>query len=223
MEALGNEHSPATHGSRFQAALAALVGKRWFWVVAVAIPFSWPIYFSLTHRPPAPVPTLGTLAAFSVKDQQGHVFGKAEVERRAWVMDLAALDDPAVEGSVKALEKVQYRARNLGQTFGIVTWVIDGAGDVDRVAAFVKKRPISPRMWSFVPATPVEVVGSFNEALSRSIGGPLSDTDKKKLTSGETLFLVDSASRLRGIYSASDEESVDRLLHDAGLLINRGY
>jgi hypothetical protein len=191
-----------------------------------------------------------------VKDQQGRVFGKAELEHRAWVMDLAALDDPAVEGSVKALEKVQYRARNLGQTFGIVTWVIDGAGDVDRVATYVKKHPISPRMWWFVPETPAEVVGSFNEILSRAIGGPLSDTDRKKLTSGDTLFLVDSASRVRGIYEiggplsdtdrkkltsgdtlflvdsasrargiydASDEESVDKLLHDAGLLINRGY
>ena len=43
-------------------------------------------------------------------------------------MNLAALDDPTVEGSTHALEKVQYRARNLGQTLGIVTWVIERRG-----------------------------------------------------------------------------------------------
>jgi hypothetical protein len=213
----------AQSGARLQSVIAGLVGRPWFWIIAVAIPFSWPIYLAMTNRTPAAIPIVGTLAEFSVKDQQGHVFGKDELERRAWVMNLAALDDPAVEGSTAALEKVQYRGRNLGQTFGIVTWVIDGDGAVDRVAGYVKKRPISPRIWWFVPSTPPAVADSFEEAIAKGVGGPLSETDRKKLVSGNTLFLVDSMSRLRGIYDASDEESVDRLLHDAGLLINRGY
>ena len=91
------------------------------------------------------------------------------------------------------------------------------------MSAYAAKRPISPRMWWFVPATPLEVLRSFKDTVARSVGGPLSAADDRKLASGNTLFLVDPTSRIRGIYDASDEESVDRLLHDAGLLINRGY
>jgi len=209
-------------GARLQAVIAGLVGRPWFWIAVISVPFGWPIYLSLTNKTPLPIPVVGNLASFSTKDQNGKPLASADLEHRAWVMNFAALDDPATDASIKSLEKVQYRARNLGQTFGLITWVLDGSVP-GRVADYVKQRPISPRMWWFVPETPPEVASSARDAIAKAVGGPLSPSDEKKLATGNTLFLVDPASRLRGIYDASDPDSLDKLLHDAGLIINRGY
>ena len=210
-------------GTRIQALVGAMVGRPWFWMVAVAIPFSWPIYLALTTGVPAPIPVLGQLPDVSVKAQNGRSLDRGDLAQRAWVMNFATLNEPATDGSVKALEKVQYRARNLGQTFGLITWVLDGNGAVERVADYVSKRPISPRMWWFIPTTPPEVLAAMREAVAHSVGGPLSVNDEKRFGSGNTLFLIDPRGRLRGIYDASDQDSLDKLLHDAGLIINRGY
>jgi hypothetical protein len=215
--------APVVIGDRLQSWIARLVGNPWFWIAAIAVPFSWPIFLSLTSGAPAPIPILGRLPEFAAADQLGRPLGNDELKARTWVMDFAALDEPATEASIAALERVQYRARNLGQTFGIITWVLDGDGDRSRVAGYVKTRPISPRMWRFVPATPPAVSSAAKEAIAKMVGGPLSGVDETRFGAGNTLFLVDSESRLRGIYDASDTASIDKLLHDAGLVINRGY
>ena len=48
MEAPAHVADRPARGGKVQAAVAALVGRGWFWIVVVAIPFSWPIYLAVT-------------------------------------------------------------------------------------------------------------------------------------------------------------------------------
>jgi hypothetical protein len=210
-------------GSRAQSMLAFLVMKPWFWLAVVAFPFGWPIYLAVSNKAPDPLPVVGALPALSVTDERGAGFNTKEIAERAWVMHFVTINDPASAASLKSMEGVQYHGKNLGPVFGIISWVLDADAAPEAVSTYEKQFRPSPITWRFVPKTPAAVLDAVRDALSKRIGGLLSEADQAKLQRGNTIFLIDPQSRLRGIYDISDEASVKQLLHDAGLIINRGY
>jgi protein SCO1/2 len=197
--------------------------KPWFWLAVMAFPFGWPIYLAVSNKAPDPLPIVGSLPALSVTDARGGTFDTKEIGERAWVMHFVTIGDAASAASLKSMERVQYHAKNLGPVFGIISWVLDPDATADSVLTYAKEFRPSPLAWRFVPKTPADVLDAAASAVSKRVGGPLSAEDQAKLRRGNTLFLVDPQSRLRGIYDGSDPESVKQLLHDAGLVINRGY
>jgi hypothetical protein len=210
-------------GSRIQSVLAFLVMKPWFWLAVVAFPFGWPIYLAVSNKAPDPLPIVGALPTLSVTDERGGSFNTKEIAERAWVMHFVTIGDAASAASLKSMEGVQYHGKILGPVFGIISWVLDADAAPEAVLTYEKQFRPSPITWRFVPRTPADVLDAVRDALSKRIGGPLSEADQAKLQRGNTVFLVDPQSRMRGIYDVSDEASVKQLLHDAGLIINRGY
>jgi cytochrome oxidase Cu insertion factor (SCO1/SenC/PrrC family) len=210
-------------GERVQSVLAYLVMKPWFWLAVIAFPFGWPIYLAVSNKAPDPLPIVGRLPAIAATDERGGSFDTKEIGERAWVMNFVTASDPASRASLESLQRVQRRSAKLGPVFGMVTWVLDPDGDAQAVSTYAKQFKPSPLTWRFVPHATAEVFGAAGSAVSTRVGGPLSEADQAKLRRGNTLFLVDPQSRLRGIYDASDVDSVTLMLHDAGLIINRGY
>jgi cytochrome oxidase Cu insertion factor (SCO1/SenC/PrrC family) len=198
------------------------VGSPLFWIAFVGLIFAGPLVRAFRAKPPPPVPVIGAAPEFRLVDQGEQPYGSAELHGKVWIFNLISTRDPASAASTEKMAKVQYRARNLGNEFGLVTFSAEPDGAPSDLATFVKGYKVSPRMWKFLNGVPPEVDQAARSALQRRTGFPLDRVSLAALFSGNTLFLVDAAMKIRGAYDASDPDSLDTLMHDAGLLLNRG-
>ena len=80
--------------------------------------------------------------------------------------------------------------------------LFDNLDDPSRLAAYAREHRASPRMWTFLT-------------------GPV-DTVRDAVSRGTDLVLVDSQGRIRARYDPEDAGSVERVVRDAALLVNRG-
>lgn len=207
--------------ARAEPAAARLVGRPGFWLVLVGALFAWPFAWSAATPLPPPLPTLATLPTFTLIDQDGRSFGSADLAGRTWLASFiftrCQTTCPAVTSVVA---RVQARTRNLEPAFRLVTFSVDPGFDTpERLAAYARGVRASPRMWTFLtgPAGQVEdaVVRGLRVAMGRPPGGGPAD-----LVHGTALVLVDGRGRIRGYYDPQEDGAVDRVVRDAGLLVN---
>jgi cytochrome oxidase Cu insertion factor (SCO1/SenC/PrrC family) len=209
-------------GARLQSVAARLVGSALFWVTLVGFIFAGPLVRAFRAKPPPPVPVIGAVPEFHLVDQGGQDFGSAQLLGKVWVFNIISTRDPASASSTEKMGKVQYRARNLGNDFALVTFSAEPDGTPSDLATFVKGYKVSPRMWHFLAGVPVDVDRAATSAVERRFGFPPDRASLTALFTGNTLILVDATLKIRGVYDASITDSMDSLMHDAGLLLNRG-
>jgi cytochrome oxidase Cu insertion factor (SCO1/SenC/PrrC family) len=126
------------------------------------------------------------------------------------------------------MSEVQHRVRNLGDYFKIVSFSINPGKDTPaRLRDYVRGKRISPRMWIFLTSLGDEA------ALRRTVNAlfyPVAETvPEGKQRAGLLLdsirtnkvVLVDGMLRIRGRYDIRDPGEIDRLLQEAGLVVNR--
>jgi cytochrome oxidase Cu insertion factor (SCO1/SenC/PrrC family) len=189
-----------------------LVGRPWFWVVAIAAIVAFPLGRALFTRLPPMLPVVGQFPRFSLIDQRGESFGSSEVEGRVWLEAVFSPSTPAGREVGEKIKKIQHRAHNLGVAFHVVCITSDPKGDSPAdLDAFVRSVHGSPRMWSFLTGDSVEVEALLQQVTPIS-GGP---------TTGAAL-LVDPSMRVRARYDLSSEDVVERILRDVGMVANRG-
>ena len=220
-----------------QRAVAGLLGRRLFWALFLLVAFSWPISRVIHRALPPKLPVLGTIAAFTLVDQEGRAFGTAELEGRVWVASAVRTSSPAAADLVKELGKIQHRVRNLGPAFRLVTIGVDPAGDTpERMMDFTSHHRVSPRIWSFLsgePATLRRAQAALGLELGapESPGEPVSNAPRRGVTPASpsngaegplAVAVVDAKMRVRGRYDLADPSAIDTLLYHVGLLINRG-
>ncbi len=212
-------------GAAIQDWLSRLVARKLFWTGLVAMLFAWPVAWTLRTRLPAPLPTLSVLPAFELRDQEGHAFGTEQLRGRVWVAGFIFTRCPTICPATTAqMARIQARTRQLAPHLHLVSFSVDPEYDTpERLAAYARLHRASPRMWSFLtgPADAVAeaVVGGLKIAMEpqRTADGGFAG-----VLHGSHLVLVDAAGRVRGYYDSLDAREVDRLVRDAGLLVNRG-
>jgi cytochrome oxidase Cu insertion factor (SCO1/SenC/PrrC family) len=209
-------------GTRLQGVAARCVGSPLFWIVFVGLIFAGPLVRAFRAKPPPPVPVIGMVPEFSLTDQGGQQYGSEALHGKVWVFNLISTRDPASAGSTEKMGLVQYRARNLGNEFGLVTFSAEPDGAPSDLATFVKGYKVSPRMWKFLAGVPPPVDRAARQAVEHRFGFPPDRVALAALFSGNTLLLVDASMKIRGVYDASSPDGLDSLMHDAGLLLNRG-
>lgn len=205
--------------------VSRLAGSPAFWLIVAAAIFSWSIAWSLRTRLPPPLPVLAELPRFALTDQEGRPFGTQELEGRVWAAGFIFTRCPTVCPRVTArMARVQGRTRQLAPAFHLVSFSVDPAFDTpERLAAYARAHRASPRMWTFLtgdePAVKEAVVGGMKIAMERQTGP---DGRFEGVLHGSALVLVDQRGRVRGYYDPEDDAALDRLVRDAGLLVNRG-
>jgi protein SCO1/2 len=218
----------ASFGARVQARLGALVARPLFWVCFVIVAMGWPIVRTLRIELPPPLPVLATIPDFTLTDQTGHAFGSADLKGRVWVADFIFTRCPSVcPRLTDAMAKLQYRARNLGDAFRLVSFSVDPAYDTPPVlTAYAGVHRASPRTWAFLTGAPDAVkrvvVEGLKVSMGRDAGGPIDAADFGSIFHGTHLVLVDPLLRIRGYYDATEPDAVDVLVADLGMLVNRG-
>jgi protein SCO1/2 len=120
------------------------------------------------------------------------------------------------------MQVIQHRARNLGQAFHLVTFTVDPENDTpERLAAYAKEYHADPVRWTFLTGELGEVETTVVKGFKLAMGKDElpAGSGLFSIFHGEKLVLVDDAGLIRGYYDA-DDEGVDRLLHDAGVIAN---
>ncbi len=212
-------------GAGVQARAFAWTARPLFWVVAIAIFFSWPIVRTLQIRLPPPLPVLSQLPAFTLTDQENQPFGSEQLKGRVWIADFIFTRCPTICPVLTGrMGELQHRTRNLGDAFRLVSFTVDPEFDTPSVlAAYAKSHRVSPRRWSFVTGAPEDVKRAVVDGLKTSMGKEAPDGDLASIFHGTHLVLVDQKLRIRGYYDTDQPGTLDTVLRDAGMLVNRGY
>ena len=220
MSASSEARRPAT---ALEGAVARLVARPIFWVLVVAAMATAPVVSSLRTRLPPPLPVLAELPRFELVDQDGRRFGSQELEGRVWVASFIFTRCATICPAITArMARIQDRTRELAPAFHLVSFSVDPDYDTPaRLAEYARHHRASPRLWSFLtgPEEAVKdaVVKGLKVSMGRAAGGGPGD-----IFHGSHLVLVDGRGRVRGYYDSEDQQAVDHVVRDAGLLVNRG-
>src|SRR4051812_32318724 len=188
--------------------VAALVGNRWFWILAIGLVFVLPLSRALGRDVPRPPAMKLALPPFELVDQHGQPYGLKELRGRIWVADFVFTSCPTVCPKLtKRMQEIQHRAKNLGDAFHLVTFTVDPENDTpERLAAYASAYHASPHRWSFLtgPLGDVEptVVKGFKLAMGKD--ELPAGSGMFSIFHGEKLVLVDQEGFIRGYYDADD-------------------
>lgn len=201
-------------GQRLQARAASLVARPLFWVLFLAALTAWPIARSIRAERQLPQnrPVIGAVREFALVDQNGEAYGSNELRGVVWIAHFSSTRCRGTCGQMlDRMSNLQHRTRNLGEAFRLVTLSVDPEHDNSaRMAKFAFAQRASRRLWRFLSG-PVATVEQLLEDFQVAKGMP------------QTRFaLVDGALQIRGFYDLSDDGSLDLLVRDLGLLVNRG-
>ncbi len=214
-------------GQRAQALAAKAAGNLWFWLAWILFLMVGAIVGTIFRDAPERLPILSEVDNFRLVDQNERPYGSAELRGRVWVASLTCTEcqygDPAF---MKQLYQVQHRTRGLAQAFRIVTFTLDPDQDSPAdLKAWAATHRASLSRWVFLTGEPdlarQAVTEVFGTLLPRGKPGQkrLKAFDSKR---GWVLALVDQRMRVRGYYDVRVEEDIQDLIHDLGLVANRG-
>jgi protein SCO1 len=221
----GEASHTSTLPNEIQSWLSRLVARPLFWVFFIGLGLAIPIARSVRLRLPRPLPVLSQVPNFELTDQHGQPFGSKQLEGKVWVANAIFTRCPTIcPLSTRRMFQVQHHARGLGPWFHIVSFSVDPENDTpDQLLAYAKQNKVSPRMWSFLTGDPEKLKNTLNQGLKIYMGKQRDSTDDlMSIGHGSHFVLIDTKMRIRGYYDPSQDDAVDLLLRDAGLLAGRG-
>jgi hypothetical protein len=196
-----------------QAALSALVGRPLFWACAVALLAGLPLVSGLLRRPPPLLPVLGTLPPFALTEAGGTRLGSGELAGRVWLLGFLDTGCTAcAERLGGALERLQYRLRNVGSAVVILEVAVPASPPIVEAERELRVRHANPRLWR-------TAAGPDARRLLAEVGA-LSLHQAAMLEAGAALVLVDSTGHVRAIEGVAAPASLDPLVSKLTLLLN---
>jgi protein SCO1 len=200
--------------------LERMVRSPWFWVFFLTFGFSFPIYKSLNRTLPPELPVIAQVPEYELINENGEAFGSKNLRGRIYLANFVFTRCPSVcPKMLTQLEKIQKRVRGTGHKVAIVTFTVDPAHDTPAVLfETARNRKANPHVWTFL-------TGSDKDALFKLYRdgfkvGVEETTSIFDIAHSEKIILVDTDGRIRGYYPF-EEHSINQLMIDVGLLINR--
>jgi protein SCO1/2 len=188
-----------------------LVSRPWFWAVAIATLFAFPLVRSLMRDPPRLPPVMGQLPYFALTDERGEIWNSRALDGRVWVAGFLVVDRPGSDAT-RTMEELEKRMRKLADAFHLVTVTLDPEHDTPaRLTDWARSHHANPRRWTFLTGPRPEV-----ERLAQAFSAMAFGTAPPEAR----LALVDAHGRIRGAYDPSQKDAVEQLVFDAALLVN---
>jgi protein SCO1 len=214
----------AIEKSKFEFKLERLVQKKSFWLFFCLFFFAYPIFRSVNRELPQELPRLGQVPQFKFVDENNSAFGSTELQGKVYIASFFFSSCPSTCPEILTkMQKVQHRVRGVGQKVALVSFTVDP--EVDKPAVLFKKAReygANPYIWKFLTSDLKSIqdllVDGFKVPIGDRIAGK--DTNVYDIVHSERFILVDHDGVIRGYYS-SEQDSINRLMIDVGLLINR--
>jgi protein SCO1 len=197
-------------------------GNAWTWVLIMVSVAGFNIVRAVRKDIPEPLQVLGTVPEFSLTNQLGEPFGSRELEGKAWIANFIFTRCPTVCPAFTAkMAEVRHRSRGLGNAIHLVSFSVDPEHDTpETLLAYAKKSKSSPGVWSFLTGPMEAVKEVVITGLKMSMGNEDPEGNFAGIFHGSHFVLVDAKRQIRGYYDANDDDAIDRVLIDAGWLLN---
>lgn len=198
-----------------------LIGSKIFWILFLAFGFSYPIYRSLNRTLPAELPIIAHVPQFELISENGTPFGSKDLKGRIYLANFVFTRCPTVcPRLLTELEKIQKRVRGTGRKVAIVTFTVDPEFDKPNVLFdLARTRKANPHVWTFLTGNnKEEMFKLYRDGFK--VGVEQNPKNLFDIAHSEKIVLVDGDNRVRGYY-AFEEHSINKLMIDVGLLINR--
>lgn len=203
-----------------------LVRSKLFWVLFITFGFSYPIYRSLNRTLPPELPVISQVPEYELISENGQRFGSANLKGRVYLANFVFSRCPTVcPKMLGEIEKIQKRVRGTGQKVAIVTFTVDPEYDNENVLfKLARDRKANPHVWTFLTGSDKEAMfklyrDGFKVGVEQNPTGA-APANLFDIAHSEKIVLVDQSNRVRGYY-AFEENSINQLMIDVGLLINR--
>lgn len=196
--------------------------RHWgFWVAFVIFGFSYPIYRSMNRILPPELTIIAQVPEFQLTNENGVKFGSADLKGRIYLANFVFSKCPSVcPKMLTELEKIQKRVRGTGRKVAIVTFTVDPENDTPATLfKLARKHDANPFVWTFLTDTNKESLFKLYRD-GFKVGVEQNPKDLFDIAHTEKIVLVDGANRVRGYYNF-EENSINQLMIDVGLIINR--
>jgi protein SCO1/2 len=213
-----------TEKSQFQFKIARLVQKKSFWLFFCLFFFFYPIYRSVNRELPQELPRQGQVPNFKFVDENNAAFGSDELHGKVYIASFFFSSCPSTCPEILTkMQKIQHRVRGVGQKVALISFTVDP--EVDKPALLFKKAReygANPYIWKFLTSDLKNIQNLLVDGFKVPVGDRIAgkDTSVYDIVHSERFILVDHVGIIRGYYT-SDQDSINRLMIDVGLLINR--
>lgn len=198
-----------------------IVRSKLFWVLFLAFGFSYPIYRSLNRTLPPELPIIAQVPEYELISENGQRFGSKNLKGRVYLANFVFSRCPTVcPKMLGEIEKIQKRVRGTGHKVGIVTFTVDPEYDNEKVLFdLARKHKANPHVWTFLTGdNKDELFKLYRDGFK--VGVEQNPKNLYDIAHSEKIVLVDQENRVRGYY-AFEEHSINQLMIDVGLIINR--
>ena len=118
------------------------------------------------------------------------------------------------------MQKVQKRVKGVGNKIALVTFTVDPEHDTPKILyKTARDLRANPYIWKFVTGEKAEMKNLLVKGFKVPMGEKEAD-NMMDIAHSDRIVLVDETGSIRGYYR-SDKDSLNKLMIDVGLLINR--
>lgn len=168
-----------------------------------------------------PLPKLGAVPAFSMRDQDGRTISEQSLRGRPSAVTFMFTRCPSICPAVtRAMRGVQQEAVKKGVALRLVSITVDPENDSPAVLKeYAHKYGADLKTWTFLTGNPSDLQHIAEQGFKIAFGGsPDPSKSDFGITHGTHLVLVDRDLQIRGYYRSSDPEALAHLVTDAGRL-----
>jgi protein SCO1/2 len=202
--------------------IARLVASKIFWLLAVGFFFSYPIIKSVKRELPDPLPVIGQVPEFVFTDENNKSFGSRDLKGKVYIANFIFTSCQTVcPLLLNKVQKVQHRLRGVMDRAAIVSFTVDPVTDTPEVLlAKSMELKAKPSVWRFLTGSMEETKQLLVDGFKVPVGEKQLAGNIMDVAHSNKFVLVDQLGRIRGYYS-SDDEGINHLMIDTGLLINQ--
>ncbi len=206
-------------GNKFEK----LISSKLFWLLFCSFFFAYPILRSVNRELPAELPKYGAVPSFSLTDENERTYGSKELKGQVYMANFHFSTCPTI--CVDLMEKmkvIQKRIRGIDKSLiKIVSFTVDPETDTPKkLFKHARRIGASPFVWKFLTGNKKDLSNLLVDGFKVPMGEHERTGELYDIAHSGKIVLVDHNGEIRGYYS-TDKNSVNKLMIDLGLLINR--
>jgi protein SCO1/2 len=154
-----------------------------------------------------PLPVLYSVPAFELTDQNGRIFGSAQLTGHVWVADFVFTNCEAT--CPRMSSKMRSLQRDTPADVRLVSFSVDPERDTPPVlAAYAQRFSANPSRWSFLTGSK-ETLNTLDRDVFKlgTVGTEIEHSTR--------FALVDRKGRIRAYYGLTERDPVDKIARDA--------
>jgi len=200
-----------------------LVSSKLFWFLFCSFFFTYPLVRSLYRELPAELPRYGQLTPFNLTDENGQNYGSYDLKGQVYMANFHFTSCPTICADLmRKLQVVQKRIKGLDKSLvKIVSFTVDPKTDTPKkLFKYARDLKASPYVWKFLTGENTVLEKLLVDGFKVPMGKKEGEADMYDIAHTGKIVLVDHNGDIRGYYS-TDDTSINKLMIDLGLLVNR--